>query len=450
MRANPAEDLSEASVAAVSELRGEGRLPVTAELTIEQAGFPVAELHDPIWVAGETGLVQSLVVPRVLLWSASPGERQPLYQARLRLLTREGGLLDQRETRFGVRRFELLPGGAAFSVNGRTFPLRAVLAEEGGSPVEVCRELAAAGATLLAAPPGRMEDLWNAADIAGFPLLQMLGDPLQAPGVIAAARSHPSLLFWGVEEAVSQPAIHELLDLEDPERPRLAEIEWTAAPAEAESGGAAGIVARQELQRRLEELRLEKRPAWLRNRGAGALSAARCAWAPLLPVVRQLRRSAAAVEGAVLILNDGAAEPLMNVVLRILALDGREIYSENLAAEAPAGGWEEAGDFRTQIAAGEGPLLVLLEAVDSEGDLRGRNWRLLLPEGAEEELPETKLERTPGGIRNAGGCAALDLRGAGADGFPLLPGETVPAEEDQALSCANASLGGAPGERARP
>lgn len=72
--------------------------------------------------------------------------------------------------------------------------------------------------------------------------------------------------------------------------------------------------------------------------------------------------------------NDGPERSLLNVVASITDLDGRELYQESLAAEAPENGSEMAGDLLWRFPADFAqPFILRLEVIDEEGDTLARN-----------------------------------------------------------------------------
>ena len=136
--------------------------------------------------------------------------------------------------------------------------------------------------------------------------------------------------------------------------------------------------------------------------------------------------------------NDGPERGLLNVVATVVDLHGRELYQENVAAEAPENASENVGDLYWKFPADfAGAFLLFLEVIDEEGDTIGRNHYLLsrAPEPAFAPYltaPETNLEvrAVEGGleIENTGASVALGvtvLLGTALvedSGFPLAPG----------------------------
>lgn len=112
-------DRREAALSIVSEYgRREGAgasggLPVVARIEILQDGLPVAGVEDPISVFDDTSLVQSLALRGARLWWPNGMGEQPLYEARVSLLARDGTFLDGRVIPFGIRKVEALPNEGA-------------------------------------------------------------------------------------------------------------------------------------------------------------------------------------------------------------------------------------------------------------------------------------------------------------------------------------------------
>ncbi|MFN3648148.1 MAG: glycoside hydrolase family 2 protein [Armatimonadota bacterium] len=77
---------------------------------------------------------------------------------------------------------------------------------------------------------------------------------------------------------------------------------------------------------------------------------------------------------AVWLHNDGPERSLLNVVATIVDLNGRELYQENLAAEAAEDASEQVDDISWRFPAGfASPFLLLLEVIDEEGETIARN-----------------------------------------------------------------------------
>lgn len=88
--------------------------PAVVRAEILHSGLPVISTEDPITVFGsDTALVQSLTVRGAKLWWPNGEGEQPLYEARISLLSREGELLDGRRFSFGIRHVEMLPNEGA-------------------------------------------------------------------------------------------------------------------------------------------------------------------------------------------------------------------------------------------------------------------------------------------------------------------------------------------------
>ncbi|MCC2672009.1 MAG: hypothetical protein K0Q72_4480, partial [Armatimonadetes bacterium] len=76
--------------------------------------------------------------------------------------------------------------------------------------------------------------------------------------------------------------------------------------------------------------------------------------------------------------NDGPSRGLLNVVATVVDLQGRELYQENVAAEAPENASENVGDLYWRFPAEfAGAFVLFLEVIDEEGDTIGRNHYLL-------------------------------------------------------------------------
>lgn len=136
--------------------------------------------------------------------------------------------------------------------------------------------------------------------------------------------------------------------------------------------------------------------------------------------------------------NDGPERSLLNVVATVIDLEGRELYQENLAGEAPEGGSENVGDLYWRFP-GEftGAFLLCLEVIDEEGETLARNHYPFsrAPEPALRpflEAPITTLELRRGEqgveVENTGRAVALEIQLAAGDAFledgffPLAPG----------------------------
>jgi beta-mannosidase len=136
--------------------------------------------------------------------------------------------------------------------------------------------------------------------------------------------------------------------------------------------------------------------------------------------------------------NSGEERSLLNVVASIVDLEGRELYQENLAGEAPENAAENVGDLSWRFPEGfESAFALCLEVIDENGDSLACNAYLHSrapdpPFGPLLTAPATKLTvlKYDGGIeiRNAGSVLAVGVQvSAGYDiiedsDFPLAPG----------------------------
>src|SRR5207253_10571698 len=74
------------------------------------------------------------------------------------------------------------------------------------------------------------------------------------------------------------------------------------------------------------------------------------------------------------LVNAGDPRSLLNVLATIYTLDGRVLYQESLAAEAPAGEPESAGDLAWRFPPGFAePFILHLEVIDEEGERVAEN-----------------------------------------------------------------------------
>jgi beta-mannosidase len=135
--------------------------------------------------------------------------------------------------------------------------------------------------------------------------------------------------------------------------------------------------------------------------------------------------------------NSGAEKSLLNVVAVITDLNGRELYQENLAAEAPETAAEAVGDLSWRFPSGfASPFILWLEVIDEEGETIARNAYLHSrapgpPFAALLSLPETTLEVERADdaviIKNVGPVVAVAVEIAGEglliedSGFHLCP-----------------------------
>jgi beta-mannosidase len=136
--------------------------------------------------------------------------------------------------------------------------------------------------------------------------------------------------------------------------------------------------------------------------------------------------------------NTGEERSLLNVVAVIVDLEGRELYQENLAGEAPENSAECVGDLSWRFPTGfAGPFILFLEVIDEEGETIARNAYLhsAAPDPAFMgfvRAPETLLsiERDDGEVlvRNRGAAVALGVEIDAGEAlvedshFPLAPG----------------------------
>jgi beta-mannosidase len=125
--------------------------------------------------------------------------------------------------------------------------------------------------------------------------------------------------------------------------------------------------------------------------------------------------------------NSGAALALLNVAVTIAGLDGQVLYQESLAAEAPAGAAELAGDLRWRFPpAFAGIFVVCLDLVDEEGQRRASNAYL----HSRSTAPIfAGLLAAPAAVLTAERGACLRLRNAGR--APAI-GVEIEAPEDNA------------------
>jgi len=150
--------------------------------------------------------------------------------------------------------------------------------------------------------------------------------------------------------------------------------------------------------------------------------------------------------------NDGPERSLLNVVATIVDLHGRELYQENLAAEAPAGASDNVGDLYWRYPSGFASAFVLfLEVIDEEGDTLAINHyhfsRASAPAFAPylNAPPTTLAACLTGGaleIENTGTavavCVTINAGPAASlsdNAFPLAPGakRSVPLRNPAAI-----------------
>lgn len=471
MHTNLSLDLDEAAVSIVCTLRAAAETPaaVVTEITFE--GLPAVEVGDPITLfPGETVLVQSLTVPRVRLWQPAGRGPQPLYAARLALVDPEGLVLDRHEFRFGVRDVAW-SDAEGLRVNGSPIPVRSWRWPESPVDAESARrwvQLAlAAGVTLLLVPPLVVggEAVYAVCDSQGLLVAQELvsagADPEdQAEQALRRGRNHPSLALWVADSDPPAAAdagsdVAALLQLEDPQRPYLT---WPpagsfVAPQPEQSDP---VTATRSFQSTLETARSasptllfggdlvgsDRRNAVALLDAAGeptaAWSAARRAHRPFWVSAAGLDSDwadATAFQPEIRLHNDGAARSLLNVVATITDASGRELYQENLAAEAPAHATELAGDLYWRFPPGfSGWFFLFLEVVDEEGEVPARN-AYPLTRGIAPAPVASRLVLEPSAqgwaVRNAGdsvavgGCVELSDFPWRDWPAPLRPGETL-------------------------
>ena len=464
-------DLGEAAVSIVCTLRAAAETPaaVVTEITFE--GLPAVEVGDPITLfPGETVLVQSLTLPRVRLWQPAVRGSQPLYAARVALVDPEGLLLDRHEFRFGVRDVAW-SDAEGLRVNGSIVPVRAWRWPESPAGADCTRrrvQLAlAAGVTLLLVPPPAVEDdaIYATCDSLGLLVAQELGgtgaDPEEeVEQALRRRRNHPSLALW-VADPAPAPAgsagadVVGLLQLEDPQRPYLMWPPVGTVVASQPDGGDP-VTATRSFQCAVETARSscpsllfggdlvgsDRRSAGVLLDGAGtpaaAGSAARRAHRPFWVSAVGLDTdwaAATAFQAEIRLHNDGAARSLLNVVATVTDASGREMYQENLAAEAPAHTTELAGDLYWRFPPGfSGWFFLFLEVVDEEGEAPARNAYSLCRGAAPAPAPSRLvLEPNARGwtVRNAGdavaagGCVELSDFPGREWPAPLRPGEAL-------------------------
>jgi beta-mannosidase len=136
--------------------------------------------------------------------------------------------------------------------------------------------------------------------------------------------------------------------------------------------------------------------------------------------------------------NSGEERSLLNVVAAVTDLEGRELYQENLAGEAPENSAENVGDLSWRFPEGfAAPFILFLEVIDEEGETLARNAYLhsRAPDPAFAPFlaaPPTELlvRRTEAGVevRNDGHATALAVEVVASESlvedshFPLPPG----------------------------
>ena len=325
----------------------------------------------------------------------------------------------------------------------------------------------AGAVTLLLVPPRAVEReaIYAVCDSLGLLVAQELGgtgaDPEEeAEQALRRGRNHPSLVLWVADsDAVPGGAVASevaaLLQLEDPQRPYLT---WPPAGAlvTPQPEQSDPVTATRLFQCALETARSSS-PSLLfggdlvgsDRRIAGALLGAAgeptAAWSAARRVHRPFWVSAAGLDTdwaattafrpEIRLHNDGAARSLLNVVATITDASGRELYQENLAAEAPAHATEFAGDLYWRFPHGfSGWFFLFLEVVDEEGEVPARNaYSLNRGAAPAPAVPRLVLEPSVQGwtVRNAGdsvavgGCVELSDFPGREWPAPLRPGESV-------------------------
>lgn len=419
-------DREEAALSVISELQSSASSRVAVALRVDREGLPAAETSDLFAVRpGETGLVQSLILPRPELWWPAALGGRPLYRLTAALLDAAGSVLDQRSVAFGLREARLDPAGGGVTFNGRHLPLRGWDWAAGLGPADPADLLARAvrcGATILRVRGGlESRGFYEACDRLGLPVCQELGSgflpgsssntgdyprdagqvALQRAGeVIRLLRGHPSVMFWSraPRSPVPEEALEESVQLEEPGGL------WLRTPGEdepREEGPLAGrppMLIAQALRQRAEADRRAGR--WPLILGTGfdlrdsalngdritpAVLAAACRSAAPFHVSADWRFSADTIgprfRAEIWLHNDGPSKELLNVVIRIVDLHGRDLYQENLAAEAEAGLSAPVGDLAWRPGrAASGPMLMFIEVIDEEGECLAQTEYVLLPE----------------------------------------------------------------------
>ena len=474
----------EAALAVVSEFAAASETPVLVRAEILQSELPVTTIEDPITVfRSDTSLVQSGVIPRVALWWPNGYGRPSLYEARVSLLDLDERLLDQRKASFGVRQIEAVSAGEPdgplqLRVNGRAIALHGVEwqplpqnGEEREQSARLLRLARAAGVNLLHVRGDEAPEFYRHCDEYGLLVWQELsGDEpfserlrMRTEETIERLRAHPCLAAWGAE-AASDALVREVVELEDPDRPLIPGAAGTAPrPAEGDAALFGEAAEPERAANLLQALTVAEMAETRRRAGSGgvlpvafcgpralveqsgqprpAYYALKRAWSAFL-VTAESPTFSWASEGAfraeVWLLNSGEERSLLNVVATVVDLQGRELYQENLAGEAPEGEAENVGDLYWRFPAGFAePFLLFLEVIDEEGDVIARNAyhhsRASEPVFAEYlDAPSTTLAVEIADdaltVRNTGRAVALcvEIRGEGAQvadsAFPLAPG----------------------------
>jgi len=453
---NVALDRSEAAISIISELEAGAPTAAVIAAEITQSGFPVASVEDPITLFPKgTSLVQSAAIPRPQLWYPNGGGASPLYQARLAIRARDGGIVDRAAKEFGIRDVAAGPGGE-ISVNGRRVWVQGWSWNAGMAPERYDRVLALArdsGANLLNVTGGvETEAFYDLCDRFGL----MVWQEVRSPGDIQPRLlSHPSLIAWGTP--VNEPALAEELrtaaQLEDPQRLWLPA---GAAPfAEAEGPHADHTARHGEIMHALGVQRAIETARGQQDRVPGVMAGRLPASGRPTPVYYAAKRAyrpfhvsasfrtvswagEAVFSSEVWLHNHSVPRPLLNAVATVLDLQGRELYQENLAGEGSENSSECIGDLYWRFPGGfAAPFVLMLEVIDEEGETVARNayQHSRAPEPAFVpliEAPSTTLEveRCGAGvsIRNTGTALALGIQVKAEraliedSDFPLPPG----------------------------
>lgn len=264
---NVSKDQTEAALSIVSELSAGGPAPARVVTDITQDGLPVTSVEDALTLfPGEVSLVQSCEIPRLRLWWPNGHGAQPLYQARVTLVSESGAVMDQRTFDFGVRSLEAVPCEGApegalpygLRVNGKRIwiqgwnwvPLDLLYASVPEERYEHILRLAKdAHVNLLRVWGGGLQEkevFYRLCDRFGIMVWQEFpqtgpdlpgGDRYvdlardQAEAMLARHRNHPSLVLWSggsdLRDADGRPLTEEhpvlaelraAVETEDPQR----------------------------------------------------------------------------------------------------------------------------------------------------------------------------------------------------------------------------------------
>jgi len=390
VHANLSRDRAEAALSLACELTADRPVRGSVQARITQGGLPVAEVEDRLMVLPTgTCLVQSCEVARARLWWPHGLGGQPLYEAHLALLDEAGEALDRRAVAFGLREVDLLAAGegepGGLRLNGwatRLLGMDAPRAPARGWEAFLTAARAA-HVTLLRVPRDAVDaDLCALCDGIGILIWQEFspapGEPLEAfrgaaEAAVIALRNHPCLLAWGPGPAAPEAyaaALREAVADDDPQRlwlPRDA-----PGVAEVPPGPAAALRAAVEGARRQAECWLVVAPG-----APDPVAALGSAGAPFhvsaaLPTLAWAGHSE--FRAQVWLHNDGPERSLLNVVAAVSDATGRDLYQENLAAEAPENAAEDAGDLYWRFPPDfSGPFALTLEVIDEEGETLARN-----------------------------------------------------------------------------